>query len=74
MRRTTQSPIKNDAARFQPKTLPTQAATGVPCDKCGKKNHYALVYCGRSKHNFANRNSKHRLVIADIAQHYSQLK
>ena len=63
MRKTTRSPIKDDAcARCgNSKQHTTCPAFGdVSCDNCGKKNHYARVCFGKSKHNFANRNPKHR--------------
>ena len=62
MRKTTRPPIKDDAcARCgNSKQHTTCPAIGVSCDNCGKKNHYAGVCFGKSKHNFANRNPKHR--------------
>jgi hypothetical protein len=46
------------------------AISGVSCDNCGKKNHYARVCFGKTKHNIDNRNQKQRLgmVVINIVQ------
>ena len=63
LRKPTRHPTTYDACGRcgNSKKHTTCPAIGVSCDNCGKKNHYARVCFGKTKHNIDNRNQKQRL-------------